>query len=263
MFLGLYKILHDDKKDEKLRIDSPIIIQDDKSKVEISKDGKVKIYAENEEKIYTLWRIAQTAIRHASSWMNFNLSKVEIENLETGEKVSPRIYGDLTIGSFRIDHTKCASTIKTLLYTDSEPLQFLTLATDLLARYTEPSSLSALTALELKLNEIIPDDRLQVRQKLAVLRYLNALPPESMVKLERLFTLRNKLAHGNWKGNKIKKALLDLLGGDTSDWFIGPGRLNQDAASRVLEEVISAIGFLSACKTATKNHCTHRGRLPD
>jgi hypothetical protein len=99
------------------------------------------------------------------------------------------------------------------------------------------------------LNEAVTDEDLPVAQKLAVLRYLDVLRTEQIGKLKNLFTLRNRLAHGLWSGEKMKNALGNVLGGSADDWVIASvGRMKSSTSQKVTETVIDALSFLSTAK---------------
>lgn len=262
MLQGYYDILVDGKKDRRLKIRSEITIQDGTSKIEISKDGVVKIYAENQTKLQTFQLVALIAMRSASEWTPFHLSIGQVRDLETGKTVPPELHGELSMSVLAIHDREFVNTAKSLLGLDFEPLQFLMRSTDLLSQYSELSALTALTALELKLNEIVPDKTLwSPRAKLTVLRFVEVLPTEWNERLRKLFTLRNKLAHGNWKSEEIANALSKLLGGNTSDWLTPSHRMNKLASRRVIVEVINALAFLSSVQTKLERIRQIRGQL--
>ena len=250
MFRGIYDILLDGKKDESLQIPSDIVIEDASSKVVISRVGKVEIHAETLSTLHALRSIVHIAIRHASYWMPFTLSTGTETDLSGGQAVPMEFYGELDISSHTIDLERCKDTIRNLLQTSFEALPFLVRSTDLLNRYAEVSALIALTALEIQLNEAVTDEDLHVAQKLAVLRYLDVLPAEQLGKLKNLFTLRNRLAHGLWSGEKMKNALGSVCGGSADHWVIASvGRMKSSTSQKIIETVISTLSFLSTAKT--------------
>jgi len=248
MLLGHYEILLDGKKDEHCRIQSDVNIRDGLSRIEILRDGAVNIYAESEEKLERLKRIAEISLKLASDWVGFGFSRGDLINLETNERVPPRVYGDITVHSVKIDHGIFENVANSLLGANPESLLFLIRSMVLTPQYNEFSVLSALTALELELSEVVPNESLSVAEKLAVLEYLGVLPTSSMEKLKKLNTLRNKLAHGKWKGDELANAISAVLGGPPSQWVRGPGVMSREATYKLVEEVTAAIALLSAPK---------------
>ena len=58
-------------------------------------------------------------------------------------------------------------------------------------------------------------------------------------KLKNLFTLRNKLAHGDWRGEGIKAALGNAVGGSPNQRaHPSVGRMKLSAGQQVIEKVI-------------------------
>jgi len=249
MFRGVYDILLDGKKDERLQILCDIVVEDASWKVVISREGKIEIDADTVENLHALRLITQTAVRHASYWMHFTLSSGTETDLSSGLPISMTLYSEIGVSSHMIDIQKCKGTIRSLLQTSTEALPFLVRSTDLLDRYAEVSALIALTALEIQLNEAVKDEDLLVAQKLAVLRYLDILHAEQIGALKNLFTLRNRLAHGLWSGEKMRNALGSVCGGSPDDWVIASvGRMKKSASQKVVEKVIGALSFLSTAK---------------
>lgn len=249
MFRGIYDILLDEKKDQRLQIRSDIVVEDGSSKLVISRDGRVEVQADTVDDLHMLRSIAQIAVRQASYWMPFTLSTGTETDLATGQAVQMGIYGDITFSSHAIDSTRCVNTVKSLLRVSRKSLSFLSDSTDLLGRYAEVSALTALTALELQLNEIVTDERLQVAQKIAVLEYLErkgVLPATPVGRLRNLFALRNKLAHGVWKGNMLGEALFNVLGKSPTSWLHNSVGVMKDSAGReVVQSVIDMLSSLS------------------
>jgi hypothetical protein len=237
------------KKDDRVQMSAVINFQNDTSQISISKDGRIEIHAATIEELRRLRFVSEVAIRRASErasgWMSFSFSVEDEIDLETNQPVQIRPSVDVSVHSFTIDNVECENAIKSLISTSSEAILFLRRSTDLVG-FAEISALSALTALELELGLIIPDEDLQVAQKLEVIRYLGLLSGTLLGKLKNLFTLRNKLAHGVWGGEKFAAALGNALGGSRDNWVIpSVGRMKQMASSEVIKQVIDSLGFLS------------------
>jgi len=249
MLQGLYEIWLQGKKDERLKISSDIVIQDNQCQLTISKDGKVQILADTEERLSDLRLIAQIAVRRASAWMPFELSRVSEIDLATRKELQRPFYGQVSTSTFSIDSIQCQNTARNLLSTSYESLLFLTRSTDFLDRYAEVSALIALTGLEVELGEVVTADGLEVGQKIEVLRYLNVLSSATIGKIKNLFRLRNKLAHGDWESEAFRNALASALGGQPARWVISSvGRMTHEAAREVVQEVMKSLSVLSPLK---------------
>jgi len=238
-------------------LESDIVIQDNSSRIEIFKDGLVRIYAGNQEELSRLFDVALISVCHAGGLAGYSLAMDRVTDLDTNEPPRMNYYGQGIGLSDRIDEAELRRTANTLLRTNRESLPFLVRSIQKLPTADEFSILSALTALELQLNRAVPDPNLQSFAKLEVLQYLSThyevLTQPEMQRLKKLNTLRNKLAHGTWIGDELGKAISNVLGGEPKDWLLGPGHtMSIDAARKLLEEVIDAIASLSAIEA------THR-----
>jgi len=252
VLVGRYEVFPEDEKDPRPQISSNFVFLDGSSKISISQDGKVEIFAENEEKLSELNLITEISLRRASKWNKFYLRKIDEIDLQTGQKVQPKFYMTTWSYSFTIEKDEFENTVRELRTASLESLLFLMRSTDLLGKYSELSAISALLALELELSKVVPeiDNKFQeISAKLAVLEYLQVLSEEQLKKLGNLNRLRNALAHGDWQGEKIRNILNDLLKGDPSAWATPFGRMNHEASARVVEETIRSLELLSACRT--------------
>jgi len=246
MLLARYAILIDGKRDPRLKIRSEIKIQDQTSRIEVHRDGIVEIYAENKEKLEKLKAIALISSRYASDWMPFRLSCEEVTDLETGRQVSlGGVVMDGTVSVLSIRQDTFQKAADSLLRVEYPSLLFLIRSTEGLQPHNEISILLALVALELKLNEVVPIEAFTVRQKLAVLKWLRG-PSHKRNDLKKLFSLRNCLAHGHWKGKKLTNRTIALLGGGPKDWFLRSGYINASATHEILEKVIFSLEQLSS-----------------
>jgi hypothetical protein len=216
--------------------------------VAISKNRDVEILADSVERLHNLRLVAQIAIRHASHWNKFVLSTGNEKDLATGKEVERRLTMDVTVSTLKVDETRCKEALKSLLRADSQSLAFLIYSAQISHR-PEVCALIALTALEIQLDELVRDEALHVNQKIAVLEYVKALAPTELGRLKNLFTLRNRLAHGDWAGETLKNALGNALGGSPNQWVnSSTGRMRELASHQVMEEVIRMLSVLSSTR---------------
>lgn len=74
------------------------------------------------------------------------------------------------------------------------------------------------------------------------------MPTPSMEKLKKLNALRNKLAHGKWKGDELANAIGAVLGEGQDQWIRDPRCMSREATYRLVEEVTAALALLSTPK---------------
>ena len=248
MLLGSYEILLNGRRDDHCRIQSDIIIEDGQSRIEILHDGHVKIYAEDREKLRKLELVVRVSIGRTTGWSGFSLRLLDLVDLQTNQKV---FYLEQTGRPihYNLFQTTLEQTAKGLVRVDSQTILLLACSTEG-PMDNEPSVLVALTALELKLNEIVPKRRLNVASKLAVLEHLDLMSQEDINSLKDLFSLRNKLAHGKWTKKDIGAVVQKLLGTESNAFpdCSDSSRMALWVRYRVLEKIADKVVFLSSLK---------------
>jgi len=246
MLLGSYEILLNERRDDHCRIQSDIIIEDGQSRIEILRDGHVKIYAEDREKLRKLELVVRVSIGRTTGWSGFSLRLLDSVDLQTNEKVSYLEQAGKPI-HYNLLQAKLDQTARGLVRVDSQTILLLACSTEG-PMDNEPSVLVALTALELKLNEIVPERKLNVASKIAVLEYLDLMSQEDINSLKDLFNLRNKLAHGKWTKKEIGAVVQRLLEAESNAFSdcSDSNRMALWARYRILEKIADKVVFLSS-----------------
>jgi len=128
MLLGSYEILLNGRRDEHCRIQSDVVIEDRLSRIEMLHDGRVKIYAENREKLRKLELVVQVFIRQASDWSGFSLPLLDLRDLQTNEKIFYLEQSGRPI-HYNLFQAKLEQTAKGLVRVDSETILLLACST--------------------------------------------------------------------------------------------------------------------------------------
>jgi hypothetical protein len=181
-------------------------------------DGSIVVDAEKEDECTRLKLIALIAARYSSSWGRraFILPEAPCVNLETGKATQGGIVTDVpalkppTEPEFRDALAKLSSL-------DEQSLLFLARSSDFARDYAEVCALVALEALEIKLNQVVyTDEYWPPSEKIRVLRRKLNKGNDKKAKreldcIQGLFSIRNRLAHGDWTASSLEKALKNLF----------------------------------------------------
>jgi len=240
------KILNEKQEIQRLWSESTIVIKENSSRIEIDPNGNVRLLADNESTLRKLRSVVEISMRASSRW-NYSLSlqSGRITNQQTGKPVDPIPIAIISIYS-QIDGRLLENIAGHLAASDEMVLSFLRLATSLMESHVELAILTALTALELSISEVVKSDDLQTSGRIAVLAFTKALPPDDIAKLKSLWTIRNKLAHGVWTGEELGLAVSGLLGGSPKEWLEeDSGRIDTEACKKIMWQITYGIQLLS------------------
>jgi hypothetical protein len=265
LFRGRYEVLVFGKRRKidrifQLRIPSQIDIRVGKGRILLFPSAKVEVYAESLDELHRLKVLVEIAISRATGWMDYRLDKLDEFDLTSGKRVRQAggFDPDFSIRSFVLDKKLYHDTVIRLGDSSYESILFLGRANDFLrSEHAEVASFSALTALELELNRAIPTSGLQIRQKLEVLRFLQRLQAKSLDQITALYTLRNKLAHGDWTGKRFVAILAKALGGPQKHWTLRESnRMSTRSSERIVEAVIDLLPCVSGLSRPLRDQKT-------
>lgn len=98
---------------------------DGSSRIEITHDGLIKIYAKKLEKLMALQHIAQISLNQATNSVGFTLSRRAVINLDTNKPIPLPIYGEGFAAALKIDPVVFEKVATDLLQADTRSLAIL------------------------------------------------------------------------------------------------------------------------------------------